>query len=145
MIIAPSATVSAWRNESARLLAVSKTSGLAPAVVEALYHASGILLASAVNATPGGPEMFATGLAALAKEVAAEQEADLSREAAGEEGVPCPIPEPGGQPRCCGCGPVGRAGCAAVAREIGEDPDQVDADLDALVVDDQARREGDPT
>lgn len=146
MIIAPSATVSAWRNESGRLLAASATPGLPAAVVEVLTHASRILMASAINAAAGGPEVFAAGLAELAKEVVAEQERDLAREAAGEPGGRCPIPEPAGGPRRCGCGPEGRAGCAKVAREIGENPGRVGgslaADLDALVADDQARREG---
>lgn len=142
MITAPLATVSAWRNESARLLAVSKTPGLGPEVVEALYHASGILLASAVNATPGGPEMFATGLAALAKDVAAEQEKDLAAAARGEAGQNCPVPEPDGSARRCGCGAAGVEGCTKVAYEIGLRPDQVDTDLDAVVADDRARRDG---
>lgn len=142
MITAPAATVSAWRNESARLLDVSKTPGLGPDVVEALYHASGILLASAVNATPGGPEVFATGLAALAKEVAAEQQRDLAAESVGEAGQVCPIPEPDRSERRCGCGPAGVAGCSRVAWQIGERPSQLAADLDAVVADDRARRDG---
>ena len=142
MITAPAATVSAWRNESARLLDVSRTPGLPGPVVEALYHASGILLASAINAAPGSPEMFAVGLAALAKEVAAEQEKDLAAEARGEAGQNCPVPEPDGSPRRCGCGPDGVAGCSRVAWQIGRHPAQLAADLDAVVADDHADRDG---
>jgi hypothetical protein len=73
MITAPREVVHTWQEESARLLDATRTPGLPPAVMETLFHASVILLSSAINATKDGPEMFAGGLVALHDEIRAAQ------------------------------------------------------------------------
>jgi hypothetical protein len=142
VITAPQATIRAWAEESARLLAATRVHGLPPQVVETLYHASGILQGSVINAIPGGPEMLRDGFAKLAKQVVAEQERDLDAEARGEEGQVCPLPNPDRSRRRCGCGPAGVAGCSGVAWQIGEHPAQLAADLDVMVASDRAQRDG---
>lgn len=149
MIVAPPATVSAWRNESGRLLAASATPGLPAAVVEVLTHASRILMASAINAAPDGPPLFDAGLRRLLAEIRVGVGPDLAQAAGVEESTPCPLPQGDGSAFTCPSGPCGeeeRRKCAEVAREIGERPDRAGgglaADLDALVADDQARRDG---
>lgn len=134
MIVAPDAVIHTWREEAERLLAASKRPAdpalldalrfipreveeLVVYLSEALAHASGILLGSAVNATPGGPEMLRNGLKALVDEVAAEQARDHGLELDG----PCPIPEFDGSPHECTCGPEGRRTCTRLRYDIDLD------------------------
>lgn len=121
-IFAAEAVVRSWREESARLLHVARRPGLDPEVTEALHHASGILLASAVNATPGAPEVMVSGLAELAEEVAAQVERDRTVGPVVDPDAVCPVPQLDGQPLECGrlgCGPEDRKGCERLAYALG--------------------------
>lgn len=101
---------------------------------DTLVRVAGALLASAAAAsTPVDAKTatFFTGLRKLALEVAREQEADLAREAAGEAGSACPLPQVNGDPFRCGCGPEGRAACESLAFTAGLRPDVVGPDEQA--------------
>ena len=177
MIFANDEVVQQWQTEATRALAaVTRATDpeLAPALdicpsrvvelvvhlADALTHAAGVLAGSAVEATPGAPEVFREGLTALAREVAAEQERDLANGSA-DPGAVCPLPQGDGSPFVCGCGEETRAACARIAFEVGcgvvETPiteatlladdqiardgaAQLARDLDAVAADDRARR-----
>lgn len=174
-IVAASAVIDAWRKEHARAAGSAKRVGepwavaslataprevreLVAYLAAALSHAAAIFLASAANAAPPAPGLLAANLRALVGEVVAEQAG-----ATGGRPAPCPIPEEGGAPHMCTCGPKGRRVCAETAFDIGicevEVPiteatllaadataraaaAQLDADLDALIDEDRARRDG---
>jgi hypothetical protein len=120
MIIAPAEVVATWRREAGRAVQAARTphdpavlAGLADAppalgewishLTETLSHLGGTLLASAVQAVPGAPQMFYDGLTRLANEVARQQAEDLDAQARGEPGYVCPLPQIDGQPFRCGC------------------------------------------
>ena len=129
-IQAPGVVVQHWRTAARRALAAAHraddpqpAAALAAAPPEVrelvahlsdtLTHTAGILLASAVNATPAVREVFREGLAELVREV----EAELAR--GGEPGAVCPLPQQDGTPFECGCGPEGRAACETLAGQAG--------------------------
>lgn len=119
-ISAPPATVSAWRDESGHLLAASTTPGLPSAVVELLIHASGLFMASAVNASPDGAALFDAGLRRLVEELVVVVEGpDLAQAAGVEEPKLCPLPQDDGSAFSCTCGEEGRRRCADIALDAG--------------------------
>lgn len=111
MITAPREVVHTWQEEASRLLHATRTPDLPPAVMETLYHASVILLSSAINATPGGVELFSGGLAGLYEEIRAAQ-----RNTGGAR--TCPRPDKDGTPHKCSCPAGDAAACAQIAYDI---------------------------
>jgi hypothetical protein len=102
-ITAPAAVVHTWREEAARVLDAAQrptdpklvaavaacpreVGELVAHLVGVLVHAHGILLGSAINATPGALDLLAAGLLDLLDEHLAEQERDPDREVAGDDG-----------------------------------------------------------
>lgn len=112
-IVAPPEVIHTWQEESSRLLAAARRDGLPSTVVEVLNHAAGIFLMSAINATPGAPALFRSGLKRLVDEVTREQAAG------GDPGTVCPVPMEDGLPFACGCGEQGRRTCADAAFDAG--------------------------
>jgi hypothetical protein len=129
MIVAPEQVVRGWRNAAERTLAAAgravdphivegllrdaprEVRELVAYLTDALAHAGGVLLASALNASPAAAEVFAEGLERLADEVV--------QALAGEHGAVCPLPKQDGTPLPCGCGPDERAVCEVLAGEVG--------------------------